>query len=88
VSLPIRLGDRFDFPWRETWPFLRELVDRVGADQLMWGTDMPFQDRFCTYRQSRDWLERYAPLGGEERSAILGGTAARLLRIREVVRPS
>ena len=54
-------------------------IDRVGADRLMWGTDMPFQDRFCTYRQSRDLIGRYAPLTEEERAAILGGTAARLL---------
>jgi len=81
VSFPIRVGDRFDHPWREVWPVLREMVERVGADQLMWGTDMPFQDRFCTYRQSRDLIGRYAPLSDAERAAILGGTAARLLGI-------
>ncbi len=79
VSLPIRVGDVFDHAWRETWPYLRELVDRVGADQPLWGTDPPFQDRFCAYRQSRDLIGRSAPLTDGERTAILGGSAARLL---------
>ncbi len=81
VSFPIRLGDVFDYPYRECWPMLEALVKNIGADRLVWGTDMPFQNRFCTYRQSRDYIEKYAPafLGPKEIAAIMGGTAARLL---------
>ena len=57
VCFPVRLGDLFDFPWREVWPTLEEMVSRMGSDRLLWGTDMPFQNRFCTYRQSRRWIE-------------------------------
>ena len=43
---------------------------------------MPFQNRFCTYRQSREWIERYSTfLEPGQLAAIMGGTAARLLRI-------
>ena len=80
VSFPIRLGDLFDFPYREVWPTLQEMVARIGADRLYWGTDMPFQNRFCTYRQSRVWIEKYGTfLSRNELDLIMGGTAARLL---------
>ena len=61
VSFPIRIGDIFDYPYREAWPMLEAMVEHIGADRLVWGTDMPFQNRFCTYRQSRDYIEKYAP---------------------------
>lgn len=80
VCFPVRLGDLFDFPYREVWPTLEEMVERIGADHLLWGTDMPFQNRFCTYRQSRDWIEKYCGfLTPEDLALILGSTAARLL---------
>ena len=80
VCFPIRLGDLFDFPYPEVWPTLEEMVERIGADQLLWGTDMPFQNRFCTYRQSRDWIEKCcAFLSQEDLASIMGGTAARIL---------
>jgi predicted TIM-barrel fold metal-dependent hydrolase len=80
VCFPVRLGDLFDFPYREVWPTLAEMVERIGADRLLWGTDMPFQNRFCTYRQSRDWLEKYCDfLSQAELAAIMGETAVCLL---------
>ena len=82
VCFPIRIGDLFDFPYREVWPALEEIVNRIGADHLLWGTDMPFQNRFCTYRQSRDWIEKYCDfLSPKELAMIMGGTAANILRL-------
>lgn len=82
VCLPVRIGDLFEYPYREVHVILEEMVTRVGADRLMWGTDMPFQNRFCTYRQSRTWIERHCGfLTDEQRAAILGGTAARILSL-------
>ncbi len=82
VCFPVRIGDLFDYPYRETWPALEEMADRIGSDRLLWGTDMPFQNRFCTYRQSRDWIEKYADYLSEvDLAAIMGGTAARILGI-------
>ena len=80
VCFPVRLGDLFDFPYREVWPTLEQMVERIGADRLLWGTDMPFQNRFCTYRQSRTWIEKYCRFLTESDVAqIMGGTTARLL---------
>ena len=80
VCFPVRIGDLFDFPYREVQPTLEQMVAHIGADRLLWGTDMPFQNRFCTYRQSRDWIEKYCDfLTPPDRTAIMGGTAARIL---------
>ena len=82
VCFPVRLGDLFDFPYREVWATLERMVERVGSDHLLWGTDMPFQNRFCTYRQSRDWIEKYCHfLSSEDIAMIMGGTAARILAL-------
>lgn len=82
ICFPVRIGDLIDYPYREIWPAFSEMVDRIGPDRLLWGTDMPFQNRFCTYRQSRDWIEKYDHgLNAEELSLIMGGTAARVMAI-------
>lgn len=82
VCLPIRLGDLIDFPYREVWPALEQMADRIGAHRLMWGTDMPFQNRFCTYRQSCQWIEKYCTfLSPADLNMIMGDTAARVLGI-------
>jgi hypothetical protein len=45
---------------------------------------MPFQNRFCTYRQSRDWIEKYCGfLSEDDLGLIMGGTAARVLGIEQ-----
>jgi len=81
VSFPVRLGDLFDYPYREVWPALEAMLRNVGARNLLWGTDMPFQNRFCTYRQSRRWIETCGLLTEGELAEVMGLTAARLLGI-------
>jgi len=81
VSFAVRLGDIFEYPFREVWPTLEVLLRHIGADRLLWGSDMPFQDRFCTYRQSHEWLDRTGLLDDAALAAINGGTATRLLGV-------
>ena len=82
VSFPVRIGDLFDYPWPGCRPALEAMVDAIGTDRLLWGTDMPFQNRFCTYRQSREWIELYCSfLDPGQLAALMGGTAARILKI-------
>jgi hypothetical protein len=41
---------------------------------------MPFQNRHCTYRQSRDHIEKYCDfLNQDDLDLIMGGTASRIL---------
>ena len=85
VCFPVRIGDHFEYPYREVWSTLEMMIDRIGTRGLMYGTDMPFQNRFCTYRQSIHWMQnQFAPavgLSDEDLGLILGGTAARVLGI-------
>ena len=81
VSFPVRIGDKFDYPYQPCWPVLEAMRIHLGPDRLLWGTDMPFQSRFCTYRQSHDYLTRHARsfLSRDDLALIMGGTAARIL---------
>ena len=83
VGFPFRIGDLFDYPFRECRPVVEAMVKHIGPDRLLWGTDMPFQNRFCTYRQSRDYLEKYSQsfLSSADLAKIMGGNAARMLGI-------
>ncbi len=81
VGFPFRIGDLFDYPYAECRPVIEAMVRHIGPDRLLWGTDMPFQNRFCTYRQSRHYIENYCQnlISPEDLSKIMGGTAARIL---------
>lgn len=83
VGFPFRIGDLFDYPYHECRPVLEAMRREIGSEWLLWGTDMPFQNRFCTYRQSRTYLERHARdlFTESELAAVMGGNAARLLRL-------
>ena len=83
VSFPIRIGDWWDYPWRETWPTLVEMVERIGQPTGSCGA------RTCRSRTGSAPTDRVARilqkyldfLGPEDLRMILSGTAARLLGI-------
>ena len=55
-------------------------MERLGAERLMWGTDIPMVMRYWTYRQNITFIRDYCDfLTSEEMDAILGGTTKRLL---------
>jgi predicted TIM-barrel fold metal-dependent hydrolase len=82
LMFPITWGGRWDYPYREAQPLIRNLRDRLGAEKLLWGSDMPNVERFCTYRQSLDYVRRYCDfLTDGEMDLILGINTARLYRI-------
>ena len=86
VCFPVRIGDLIDYPYKEIWPTLTELINKIGSDRLHFGTDMPFQNRFCTYIQSKKWIEiHYKDFSGmseHDLKMIMGGTAKKLLNIK------
>ena len=56
--------------------------DVFGATKLVWGSDMPNVERFCTYRQCVDYVRRHCTfLSASEKDAILGVNIARLMGI-------
>jgi predicted TIM-barrel fold metal-dependent hydrolase len=73
VMFPITYGGVWDYPYPEAQTLIESLRDRLGAAKLMWGSDMPNVERFCTYRQSLDYVRRYCPfLSPREKDLILG----------------
>jgi aminocarboxymuconate-semialdehyde decarboxylase len=58
---------------------LRRLIDQVGADRVVIGTDYPFP---VASRDPLGDVLSVPGLGDDEKEAILGATAARLLKIR------
>ncbi|MCH7982644.1 MAG: amidohydrolase [Chloroflexi bacterium] len=76
----IGLGDTWDFPLPQGIPLIKELVQHIGADRLIWGTDMPIVMRHWTYQQNIDFIVKYCDfLSKEDLALIMGGTIKRLL---------
>jgi predicted TIM-barrel fold metal-dependent hydrolase len=80
----ISLGNVWDYPYTELHGTIAELVDRLGSERLMWGTDMPNVERFCTYRQTLETFTVHCRglVADADIANIVGGTAARLFGIR------
>jgi len=61
---------------------LKLLAERLGAEQLLWGTDIPMLLRHYTYRQSIDSFHMYCDfLSTKEMDLILGGNMARIMKL-------
>ena len=79
VSFPVRVGDIFDYPYRQCLPVLDAMVEHIGADRLMWGTDWPLVEAHCGYAKAlaivRDEMKF---LSEEDKSWMLSKTIERV----------
>ena len=75
------LGVVFDYPMLQFKPALEEMLRHIGADRLLWGTDVPIVMRYTTYRQSLDQIRLYCDdlLGPSAMAQVLGGNMARIM---------
>lgn len=81
VLYPIHWGRDHQYPYPELGPTLRTLYNAVGADRLVWGSDMPNVERNCTYRQSLEYLQVGLDfVSPSEKDRIFGGNVLRLLK--------
>jgi predicted TIM-barrel fold metal-dependent hydrolase len=73
--------DKFDeYPYTLAQKMTREAYEAVGAENLVWGADMPMLMRTCTYRQAIDFVRRHCNFLSEaEKDLVLGENAAKLL---------
>jgi len=77
VTFPITYGGVWDYPYPEAQALIESLRDQLGAGRLVWGSDMPNVERFCTYRQSLDYVRNYCPfLTPREKDLVLGDNCA------------
>ena len=79
LSLPIRWGGRWEYPFVEAQPILDEHYQRFGPSRLVWGSDAPNVERFCTYRQTLTHLTGHWPgVSQADVDRIVGGDLAQL----------
>jgi predicted TIM-barrel fold metal-dependent hydrolase len=78
----IFLQTRWDYPMPQMRATLQKLVERISADRLIWGTDIPIVLLHWTYRQSLDYIRDYCDfLGRKEMDLVLGGNMGRLMGV-------
>ena len=68
-----------DFPAPKARDLLKQAVEMVGADKILWGSDYPGTLTRFTYPQTLEWVRSYCTfLEPEQMAAILGGTAEKV----------
>lgn len=69
------------YPYPQAQTALAWAVAEVGAEKILWGSDFPGILPFCTYQQTLDLVRMHCSfLKQDDREAILGGNAMRLIR--------
>ena len=87
LMFPITWGGVWDYPYPEAQALIRDARDTFGASKLIWGSDMPNVERFCTYTQCLDYVRRHCNfLTAQEKDRILGGNLDRMFGLSERVR--
>jgi predicted TIM-barrel fold metal-dependent hydrolase len=66
ILYPIMWGGKMNFPFARAQSHIRQVFDRFGPDRLLWGSDMPNVERYCTYRQTLTYVLDYCAFLGEE----------------------
>ena len=82
ICFPITWGGVWDYPFPEAQALLSDLRNQLGAEKLVWGSDMPNVERFCTYKQSLDYVRHHCDfLSAREIDLVLGGNLKRVLEL-------
>ncbi len=81
VLYPIMWAGKMNFPFPRAQSHFRQLYDRFGPDRLIWGSDMPNVERYCTYRQTLAYLRDYSDfLSDADRAKIFRETTLSLFK--------
>lgn len=68
-----------EYPYPRHREMIRRIYERFGARVMVWGADMPWVQRTCTYKQCIDTIRYHTEFMTEEdRRLVLGGNAARI----------
>lgn len=71
----------WDFRCPQALGVLARVLEGLGPERLLWGTDWPPSSRGLTYRQNLEIVRTVAGLGERELTLILGGNAARVFGV-------
>ena len=73
------------YPFKGAVAAIREAIDLVGADKLMWGSDYPRTITAITYRMSYDFVLKTEELTHEEKAKVLGLNAEKFYGFKNLV---
>ena len=80
ILFAVFLQTRWEYPMPQVRETLRDMVDRLGADRILWGTDIPIVLLHWTYLQSLNYIRNYCDfMSRSEMELVLGGNMARLM---------
>jgi predicted TIM-barrel fold metal-dependent hydrolase len=70
-----------EYPHPGTARLVRFLIEEIGPDKMMYGTDWPYfcNGAYLTYRQGVNMIRQADYLTQEQKDAVLGGNALRFL---------
>jgi predicted TIM-barrel fold metal-dependent hydrolase len=67
-----------EYPCPRSLSLLKEAVNLVGSDKILWGSDIPTTLKMYTYRQMIDVIKKASFLSEDDKKLILGGNALRI----------
>jgi predicted TIM-barrel fold metal-dependent hydrolase len=74
-------GTTWDFKCPEALGYLSRLIETIGTERVLWGSDWPPSGNHVTYMQDVEIVRSVAGLDDESRRLILGENAAKVLKI-------
>ena len=75
-------GREFEYPYPRHEQIIKTIYENFGAGVMVWGSDMPWTMRTCTYQQNLDLIRLHTDFMTEEdRKLVMGGNVARLFRV-------
>jgi predicted TIM-barrel fold metal-dependent hydrolase len=73
IAYPISIGRNYEYPYQEAQQLIRHLYNTLGANRLVWGSDIPNVERHCTYAQSLNYLKDHCNfISMSDKELILG----------------
>lgn len=73
IAYPISIGRNYEYPYQEAQQLIRHLYNTLGANRLVWGSDIPNVERHCTYAQSLNYLKEHCNfISMSDKELILG----------------
>lgn len=81
ILYPLRWGGVWDYPYPQAHDRIRYYYDTFGPEKLMWGSDMPNVERYCTYRQTLTYFSDYCDfIPPSDKQKMLADNTLKLFR--------
>ncbi|MGM9969322.1 MAG: amidohydrolase family protein [Anaeroplasma sp.] len=68
------------YPFDEAISYIKEAIDIVGSNKLMWGSDFPAAMNYCSYEESYKYIEDSQLLSKMEKENILYNNAYKVFK--------